>query len=124
MVLKAGFLLNKVAAAVDLGERLAERYGIHVAAISEAGTGVVRYYLRAEVGGADRIARLAESVKAARSFATEAKGSLVVLEAPVQVKVAVDVWGPVGKGLGLMQALKAEFDPDRILNPGRFAGGL
>jgi len=124
VVLKASVLLSKVALAVDLGERLAARYGLLVAAISEAGTGVVRYYLRAEGGGTDRTARLAESVKAVRAFATEAKGSLVVLEAPVEVKAAVDVWGPVGKGLGLMQALKAEFDPDRILNPGRFAGGL
>ena len=124
VVLKASVLLSKVAPAMDLGERLAARYGLHVAAISEAGTGVVRYYLRAEGDGTDGTARLAESVKTVRAFATEAKGSLVVLEAPVEVKAAVDVWGPVGKGLGLMQALKAEFDPDRILNPGRFAGGL
>jgi len=123
-VLKASILLTKVASAMDLGERLAARHGLHIGAISEAGTGIVRYYMRADGGGADRLARLAEVVTSLRTFATEAKGSLVVLEAPPEVKVAVDVWGPPGKGFALMQGLKTEFDPDRILNPGRFMGGL
>jgi len=34
------------------------------------------------------------------------------------------VWGPLGKDLILMQRLKASFDPDRLLNPGRFVGGI
>jgi glycolate oxidase FAD binding subunit len=37
----------------------------------------------------------------------------------------VDPWGPVEPGpLALMRALKAEFDARRVLNPGRFVGGL
>jgi len=49
---------------------------------------------------------------------------LVVLEAPLPVKRLVDVWGPVGKALRVMQGLKAQFDPKGILNPGRFVGGI
>ena len=124
VVLKASVPLTKVALAVDLGERLAARHGLQVAAIAEAGTGIVRFYLRAEDGGADRVARFAEVVNSVRAFAAEAKGSLVVLDAPPEVKAAVDVWGPAGKGFALMQGLKTEFDPDRILSLGRFVGGL
>jgi len=36
----------------------------------------------------------------------------------------VDVWGPVGDAYPLMRGLKEQFDPERILNPGRFVGGL
>jgi glycolate oxidase FAD binding subunit len=67
---------------------------------------------------------LAEVVGPLRAFAAEAKGSLVVLQAPSEVKALVDVWGPAGKGFMLMQGLKEQFDPGHILSPGRFVGGL
>ncbi len=122
MVLKASVLLAKVADAMWQGESIAAKQGLRVAVISEAGTGIVRYYCQAE--GADPFTRLAGAVAPLRAFATEARGSLVVLQAPPQVKAAVDVWGSVGDGFPLMRGLKEQFDPDRILNPGRFVGGL
>ncbi len=52
-------------------------------------------------------------------------GSVVVQRAPRDVRVAVDPWGPIAPGaFALMQALRDEFDPARVLNPGRFVGGL
>jgi glycolate oxidase FAD binding subunit len=124
MVLKAGVLLDRVTDALAEGERVAAQHGLSVAIVSEAGTGIVRYYLRAEGAGADRFGRLANAVAPLRAFAAGAKGSLVVQHAPAEVKAAVDVWGPVGDGLALMRGLKAQFDPGRVLNPGRFVGGL
>jgi glycolate oxidase FAD binding subunit len=50
-------------------------------------------------------------------------GTVVVLEAPHDLKAEIDVWGPVG-GLGLMRAVKHQFDPHRRLAPGRFVGGI
>jgi glycolate oxidase FAD binding subunit len=35
----------------------------------------------------------------------------------------VDSWGPV-PGLGLMRRVKDQFDPDALLAPGRFVGGI
>ncbi len=53
---------------------------------------------------------------------TQAKGSnyLTLLEAPDSVKAAVDVWGYNGNALGVMGAIKAQFDPHHRLSPGRF----
>jgi glycolate dehydrogenase FAD-binding subunit len=34
-----------------------------------------------------------------------------------------DPFGPV-QSLGLMRAIKQQFDPARMMSPGRFAGGL
>jgi glycolate oxidase FAD binding subunit len=124
MVLKASVLMDKVGDAVTQGERVAEKHGLSVRIISEAGTGIVRFYLRAEGAGPDGFRRLAEAVAPLRVFATEAKGSLLVLHAPPEVKVNVDVWGPVGEVFPLMRGLKERFDPGRTLNPGRFVGGL
>jgi glycolate oxidase FAD binding subunit len=124
MVLKAGVLLGKVVDAMTQGETVAAKRGLSVAVVSEAGTGVVRYYLRAEGAGPDRFGPLAEAVAPLRAFATDAKGSLVVLHAPPEVKASVDVWGPVGDAFAVMRGLKEQFDPGRVLNPGRFVGGL
>jgi glycolate oxidase FAD binding subunit len=124
MVLKASVLIARVADAMWQGESIAAKQGLRVAVISEAGTGIVRYYLRAEGTGGDRFQRLAGAVAPLRAFAAEAGGSLVVLQAPPEVKAAVDVWGPVGDTFPLMRGLKEQFDPERILNPGRFVGGL
>jgi glycolate oxidase FAD binding subunit len=123
VVLKASVLLANVAEAMEYGERLAAQHGLRVAVISEAGTGVLRFHF-SQADGTDGAARLAEVVAPLREFASQAKGTLVVLRAPAEVKVRVDVWGPSRKDFALMRGLKEQFDPGNILNPGRFVGGL
>jgi glycolate oxidase FAD binding subunit len=51
-------------------------------------------------------------------------GGLVIQEAPLRVKQEIDVWGDVGTALPLMRRVKERFDPNRIMNPGRFVGGI
>jgi glycolate oxidase FAD binding subunit len=99
-VLKASVLLDRVADAMEYGGRLAEQHGLQVAVIAEAGTGILRFYFQS--GDANRVTRLAQFIDPLRGFALQARGSLVVLQAPAAVKTQVDVWGPA-KGLALMQ---------------------
>jgi glycolate oxidase FAD binding subunit len=124
LVLKASVLPSRVADAFSHGESIAAERGLRLAVVSEAATGVLRYHLWEESGERDPSSQLCGAIAALRAFAGEAKGSLVVLEAPTQVKSTADVWGPVGQGLPLMRGLKEQFDPGRTLNPGRFVGGL
>lgn len=51
-------------------------------------------------------------------------GALVVARAPPEVKAWLDVWGPAPPSLALMRALKQQFDPRGVLNPGRFVGRI
>jgi len=51
-------------------------------------------------------------------------GSAVVLRAPDQLRGKVDVWGPDRGAVPLMREIKRRFDPNRILNPGRFVGNI
>ena len=44
-------------------------------------------------------------------------------QAGLAVIKAVDLWGPV-EGLDLMRRVKAQFDPEGRLSPGRFVGGI
>jgi glycolate oxidase FAD binding subunit len=50
-------------------------------------------------------------------------GGVVVVDAPLEIKRAVDPWGPVA-ALDLMHRVKEQFDPDHRLNPGRFVDGI
>lgn len=49
----------------------------------------------------------------------QAGGSLVILGT-----TKLDAWGNAGDAVPLMRAVKAQFDPNSTLNPGRFAGGI
>jgi glycolate oxidase FAD binding subunit len=49
--------------------------------------------------------------------------NVVVQHAPAAVAAQDDLFGPV-PSLRLMRAVKAQFDPGRIMAPGRFAGGI
>jgi glycolate oxidase FAD binding subunit len=51
-------------------------------------------------------------------------GSAVVLRMPDSLRGKLNVWGPDPDALPLMREIKRRFDPDRILNPGRFVGGI
>ena len=70
----------------------------------------------------DETSQVVEMVTDLRSFAHE--GSVVVLEAPVEVKRRIDTWGAVGDALPLMRKVKEQFDPAGVLNPGRFVGRI
>lgn len=63
---------------------------------------------------------LARARAAARSFG----GYLLVTRAPAAWKRAIDVWGEPPAAIALMRKLKQLYDPERILNPGRFVGGI
>lgn len=124
-LLKASVLPNQLVQGVKLAEEIAGREGLGVEIISDAGSGIIRTYLFGKSSSTEEFTRnVAEVVHRLRTFALESEGSLVVLEAPTEVKNKLDIWGPVGKTLTLMQSLKAQFDPGRILNPGRFVGGI
>jgi len=124
-VLKASVLLAKVADAVRVGEEVAAKQGLRLGVVSEAGSGIVRYHLAGETASDERFRQgVAEAVNRLRAFAQEAEGNVVVLDAPPELKSRVDVWGLAEKALPFMRRPKAEFDPQKILNPGRFVGGI
>jgi glycolate oxidase FAD binding subunit len=71
---------------------------------------------------ADRtaIARFAEIESAAR----QERGHAVVFSAPAALKSAMNVWGSSPDTVSLMREIKRQFDPDELLNPGRFLAGI
>jgi glycolate oxidase FAD binding subunit len=66
---------------------------------------------------------LSQRIEALRASASAQRGSLVVTDLPPALVGKVDPWGPVA-ALAVMRHLKQRFDPNGVLNPGRFVGGI
>jgi glycolate oxidase FAD binding subunit len=61
-----------------------------------------------------------DDVIRARHAAEKAHGSLVLMSAPADVAKKVGAWGTPPETIELMRRLKKAFDPNGVLNPGRF----
>lgn len=59
-----------------------------------------------------------------RSLCQENLGFLSILSAPVTIKKNMDVWGYNANSVEIMRRIKQQFDPNSILNPGRFVAGI
>jgi glycolate oxidase FAD binding subunit len=80
--------------------------------------------LRATVIGAG-VAETAAVTRRIRALVAEVGGGVVIARGALELRQAVDPWGPIEPGVfALMRALRDEFDRNRVLNPGRYVGGL
>jgi glycolate oxidase FAD binding subunit len=64
----------------------------------------------------------AQGLMELRGEVEKAGGSLMVLKQPVESNL--DCWGTLPDSLPLMRQIKSRFDPEGILNPGRFLGRI
>ena len=117
-LLKVTHVVGRATALAQALREAADATGVRVASRGSALVGTA--WVGVEAPDAPSFARF---VEAARAATMQLEGTLTVVSAPPQWRDAVDVWGPV-PGLELMRAVKAQFDPDAILAPGRFVGGI
>jgi hypothetical protein len=59
-----------------------------------------------------------------RNWVESTGGALVVVDAPDGELDGFDPWGSPPPGLEIQRRLIAQFDPGRVINPGRLPGGL
>ena len=58
------------------------------------------------------------------SLAKRHGGIAIIERCPTSVKMNTDVFGDVGSSIEIMKRIKRQYDPGRVLNPGRFAGRI
>ena len=117
-VCKVSFLLARLAPWCEAVARTAQSYGLRwTTCLEGAGIGWLRVTAFDET-------RLREALVILRAESVALGGSLVLLRCPPDVKRQIDAWGDAGDALPLMRRVKAQFDPNGILNPGRFVGGI
>ena len=92
------------------------------AAISQPGFGVVE----ASWFGADDTApgSLIDIIARVRQHVSRIGGTSVVQQCPPDIKQGMDVWGEEPPGIEVMRRMKRQYDPNGIMNPGRFVGRI
>jgi glycolate oxidase FAD binding subunit len=118
LICKVSVLPAQVDVLVQAIERVARPLRLTWELIAQAvGVGLLR------VVGANEQALLA-ALSILRDQIGRMSGSCVVLHCPSSIKARVDVWGADAGALPLMRRVKDQFDPQGVLNPGRFVGGI
>lgn len=54
----------------------------------------------------------------------KAGGNTIIQNAPAEVKPKLKIWGQTGSDFVAMKLLKNHLDPNNVMSPGRFVGGL
>jgi glycolate oxidase FAD binding subunit len=66
----------------------------------------------------------ADAAPQLREWAEANEGRLVVVESPRGSLADFDPWGALPEGLEIQRRLIGQFDPARVINPGRLPGGI
>jgi glycolate oxidase FAD binding subunit len=85
---------------------------------ADMATGIIRLALHEE--GDEAVARITKLRSRVRTLG----GTLFIERADPLVRERASAWNEVGPTAGLMTAIKAKFDPQGLLNPGRFVEGI
>jgi FAD/FMN-containing dehydrogenase len=123
-VVKAALPLTQIGPFLARGQQVATRYELATAASAHAGSGIAFLYLLPPAAMADAAPKMAQAATEMIHAGNNLGGRVTIPWCPPAVKRDVNVWGPLRDDFSLMKKLKSQFDPDRILNPGRFVGGL
>ncbi len=115
---KIGGLPAHATALLSQMQQTSSTLGLQLQGRIHRGSGLGQIWLQGDP------AVLVQGVTRLRQHCEQAGGFLSILEAPIAVKNQLEVWGYQGNALSAMQILKHKFDPQHILNPGRFVGGL
>lgn len=123
-ILRVNALPLEIAGSVKRLNDVSARNAIRSACLVRAG-GIIYYALLPENDSA-ATSGFAIAVKELMEAAANQKGSdrPMIEWCPTHLKAKVNVWGDAGEDLPLMRLVKKIFDPQGIMSPGRFAGGI
>ncbi len=118
LVCRFSVLPSQLAQAVNIIAKLCSAPQLSWKVVAQGtGLGIVRI-------DAPEAAQLQFALNGVRSAVIELGGTVVVLICPADMKNQISVWGPSGDAQQLMVRVKQQFDPNGILNRGRFVGGI
>ena len=112
-----------MAVTIEEGRCCAEAHGFRSAWSAHAGVGAVTAALYSDRETLDP-GPVTAVLRQWRTAAHVGGGHATLVRAPVAVKADVAVWDDPGAAGRIMQRIKAQLDPQNILNPGRFVAGI
>lgn len=119
MMLRVGIPIPCVGEQLAYYEQETANLGIKLSYTVSLGVGLLKLRLQSQNQGAlqNVVLRMREAVE-------ETGGYLVVEDASSHLKNSLGVWGKAPGSLALMRGVKQTIDPQGIMSPGRFVGGI
>jgi glycolate oxidase FAD binding subunit len=125
VVIRLGTLPSRVSTVMEAAAQALKPLASGAMIIGDCGVGSVKICLGPEGLTMGAIAApLLGAVRDLAGLVVEHGGFAVVESAPPEAKTQLEVWGSLPSSFALLKALKHKFDPECVLNPGRFIGGL
>lgn len=122
---KIGLLSTHLGEFIKKGEGIARGHGLLGAFTAHAGVGILTLVLAPSGGLEESVTKVTLLVlQELRELARGLGGHMALEWAPLGIKEQVSVWDPPGPAFRIMQSIKSKLDPEGILNPGRFFGGI
>jgi glycolate oxidase FAD binding subunit len=122
LICKAAVLPSQVPSLSEQIETMRRELALEPLVVSHLTAGIV--YSAWPIHQDEGVQRTLDLTTTLRQAVTRLSGSLVVEACPLSLKEKIDVWGEPAADFPLMRRLKEQFDPQGILNPGRFLGRL
>ncbi len=120
---RVGVPPSSVETALDLLDKVPRFCRGPVMWLADAGIGSVTARLPLDEPADDLTAQVQAWLGGIRSRLDDQQGFAVVESAPEALIAQLDVWG-TSPGVGLLKRYKSRFDPQGVLNRGRYVGGL
>ena len=126
IVVKASLPLSRLGDFICNARTTGEDHSLAHATLARAGSGIVYAYLwpksrEQEDSTGERLRQAAERM----IRETERRGGRAIVEwCPAELKSQMNLWGTLGDDIASMRQLKSALDPQNILSPGRFYGGI
>ena len=122
-IFKVSLLPGHHASAIARLREIAARASLPSALVARA-TGTIYFAVLPETKNRNVMMQLQQCTAATFEFAADSRDHATIPFCPVELKQAVNVWGPACGDFPLMRRVKKTFDPEGVLAPGRFVGGL
>ena len=116
--LKIGVVNLDVLTVIKESEALKDSFNLLVEAHGGLGHGLCQVHLK---GTSEDIVA---AILHLRTIVTILGGYVVVKHLPLSLRQKVDVWGEKPSYFFLLEGIKSKVDPNKILNPNRFVGGI
>jgi glycolate oxidase FAD binding subunit len=124
LIFRVGVLPTAMAPLLTRLHQLAAHNHLDFAALTRA-SGIVYAAFLPQEGAPTPFATLVKTSGEIFQACGEHGGQAMLEWCPAEVKREADgVWGPARQDFALMQRVKSVFDPQSVLSPGRFAGGI
>ncbi|WP_246042027.1 FAD-binding oxidoreductase [Robertmurraya kyonggiensis] len=115
---KIGVVNLDVLKVIQKAEQISDAYNLHIDANGGLGHGLCQVHL---YGASEDVEG---AIKELRAYASSLGGYATIKHLPLVLRQKVSVWGERPSYFFLVEGIKKKIDPNKILNPNRFIGGI